>query len=102
MFMLQKLSKQGFLSRSTFPRRQMREKINCEVERNCELNINMNTAFAYLFSSAAIYLQTRFGPNRPAADMEGNGEFNFWVTSLRIFGDILEDFWQILEKFVCC
>ena len=23
-------------------------------------------------------LRTRFGPNRPAADMEGNGEFDFW------------------------
>ena len=29
---------------------------------------------------------TRFGPNRPAADMEGNGEFDFWVN--------FEDFWR--------
>ena len=42
--------------------------------------------------------QTRFGPNRPAADMELNGEFDFWMI-LRIFGDILEDFWRIFEVF---
>ena len=41
---------------------------------------------------------TRFGPNRPAADMEGNGEFHFWVI-FRIFGDILDDFWRIFEEF---
>ena len=29
---------------------------------------------------------TRFGPYRVAADMEGNGEFDFWV--------IFEDFWR--------
>ena len=26
--------------------------------------------------------RTRYGPNRPAADMEGNGEF-FWVRAIR-------------------
>ena len=41
---------------------------------------------------------TRFGPNRPAAEMEGNGEFDFWII-LRIFGDILEDFWRSFEEF---
>ena len=35
--------------------------------------------------------ETRFGPNRPAADMEGYGEFHFWV----IFGDIFEDFLEV-------
>ena len=30
--------------------------------------------------------------------MEGNGEFDFWMI-LRIFGDILEDFWRIFEVF---
>ena len=34
---------------------------------------------------------TRFGPNRPAAEMDGNGEFDFWV--------IYEEFWRIFEKF---
>jgi len=38
----------------------------------------------YGFSYA---LETRFRPNRPAADMEANGEFDFWV--------IYEDFWRI-------
>ena len=48
---------------------------------------------------------TRFGPNRVAADMEGNGEFDF----LEIFEDFwriswrfLEFFWGILEKLVRC
>ena len=45
-----------------------------------------------------MYVKTRFGPNRPAADMEGNGEFHFWVI-FRIFGDILDDFWRIFEEF---
>ena len=31
-------------------------------------------------------MKTRFGPNRVAADTEGNGEFDFWV--------IFEDFWR--------
>ena len=35
--------------------------------------------------------QTRYGPNRPAADMEGNGEFDFRV----IFRDICEMFEDI-------
>ena len=49
--------------------------------------------------------KTRFGPTRPAADMEGNGEFHFWV----IFEDfwrhcwrLLKNFWGILEKFDHC
>ena len=42
---------------------------------------------------------TRFGPYRVAADMEGNGDFDFW-SFLRIFGDILEDFWRIFEEFL--
>ena len=48
---------------------------------------------------------TRFGPNRVAADMEGNGEFDF----LEIFEDFwriswrfLEIVWGILEKLVRC
>ena len=35
-------------------------------------------------------MSTRFGPNRPAADMEGNGDF------LEIF----EDFWKISWRFL--
>ena len=30
---------------------------------------------------------TRFGPNRVAADMEGNGEFDFLEIFWRFFGD---------------
>ena len=37
---------------------------------------------------------TRFRPNRVAADMEGDGEFDFWIFS--------EIFWQILKKLVHC
>ena len=33
--------------------------------------------------------ETRFGPYRVAADMEGNGEFE---TFIRIFGEIIDDF----------
>ena len=44
---------------------------------------------------AAVVISTRFGPKRVAADMEGNGEFNF-ERFIRILGDILEDF---LENF---
>ena len=35
---------------------------------------------------------TRFGPNRPAADMKGNGEFDFRV--------IYEDFCRIVQVFL--
>ena len=38
---------------------------------------------------------TRYGPNRPAADMENLNFGGF----LRIFGDLLEDFWSIFEEF---
>ena len=38
---------------------------------------------------------TRFGPNRIAADMEGNGELDFW----RIFENVLENFWRFFEEF---
>ena len=34
---------------------------------------------------------TRFRTNRPAADMEVNGEFDFWV--------IFEDFWRTFKDF---
>ena len=34
---------------------------------------------------------TRFEPNRPAADKEGNGEFDFWVSH--------EEFWRIVDEF---
>ena len=38
---------------------------------------------------------TRFGPNRVAADMEGNGEFDF----LEIFDDFWRISWRFLEIF---
>ena len=44
--------------------------------------------------------ETRFGPNRAAADMEGGGEFHFWVINedfWRIFGDdwrLFMEFWR--------
>ena len=37
---------------------------------------------------------TRFGPKRVAADMEGSGDLIF-ERFIRIFGDILEDFWTV-------
>ena len=37
-------------------------------------------------------LKTRFGPKRVAADMEGNGEFDFL--------EIFEDFWRISWRFL--
>ena len=39
--------------------------------------------------------QTRFGPNRVAADMEGCGEFDF----KGIFGEIFDKFVEFLETF---
>ena len=42
--------------------------------------------------------KTRFGPNRPAADMEGNGEFDFLVI-YEDFWRVFEDFWRICEEF---
>ena len=64
-------------------------------------------------------IKTRFGPNRPAADMEGNGEFgflviyeDFWINFaivgefvkifgefLKIFGEFFEDFGEFLTSF---
>ena len=41
---------------------------------------------------------TRFGPNRPAADTEGNGKFDFWVI-YKDFWRVFEDFWRIFEDF---
>ena len=41
---------------------------------------------------------TRFGPNRPAADIEGNGEFDFLVI-YEDFWRVTEDFWRIVEEF---
>ena len=38
-------------------------------------------------------IKTRFGPNRPAADMEGIDFLRF------LEGDILEDFWRTFEEF---
>ena len=35
--------------------------------------------------------KTRFGPNRVAADMEGNGEFDLKVIFLETFVDICEE-----------
>ena len=42
--------------------------------------------------------QKRFGPHRPAANIEGNGEFDFWVIDEE-FLRICEDFWRVLEEF---
>ena len=38
---------------------------------------------------------TRYGPNRPAADMEGNGEFNIWWF-MKFFGE----FFKIFENLM--
>ena len=41
--------------------------------------------------------EIRFRLDRPAADMEGNGEFDilgFLETYLRIFGDFFDEFWR--------
>ena len=32
-----------------------------------------------LVTSRSLRILTRFGPNRVAADMEGNREFDFWM-----------------------
>ena len=48
------------------------------------------------FLAAAV--ETRFGPNRPAADMEGNVEFDFLVI-YEDFWRVVEDFWRIVEEF---
>ena len=39
---------------------------------------------------------TRFRPKRPAADMEGNGEFDFWV---KILEDVLRFFAEFWRKW---
>ena len=44
---------------------------------------------------------TRFGPNRVAADMEGNVEFGFWVI-YEYFGGFLERVKEILGNFELC
>ena len=41
------------------------------------------------------YTATRIGPNRVAADLEGNGEFDFGV-NFRIFGEFLRNFVEII------
>ena len=46
----------------------------------------------FLYDTLVNISITRFGPNRPAADMEGNGEFNFCL--------IYEDFWRIFWEFL--
>ena len=49
-------------------------------------------------SDLVSYATTRFGPNRPAADIEGNGEFDFWVIYeeyLRIFGEFVRIFGEL-------
>ena len=54
------------------------------------------------WDSSATYFgnleEPRFGPNRPAADMEDIRKFDFWV----IFEDLLENFLGILVKLVRC
>ena len=50
-----------------------------------------NLSKSHLAGRDMISSETRFGPNRVAADMEGNGEFDFW--------EIYEDFWQLFEEF---
>ena len=45
---------------------------------------------------------TRFGPNRPAADMEGYGEFDFWVIYKEFgefFGEFLRNFGKYFRNF---
>ena len=49
-------------------------------------------------SAAETRFGPRFGPKRVVADMEGNGELIF-ERFIRIFGDILEDFWAMFEEF---
>ena len=54
-------------------------------------------------------VSTSFGPNRPAADMEGNGEFHFcfiyedflriFRKLMKIFGDFLMTFGEFLRIF---
>ena len=57
-----------------------------------QLELVTNTAYLFPISPS---LKTRFGPNRVAADMEENGEFDFWVIYedfLRYFGEIKGNF----------
>ena len=44
----------------------------------------MNQMVLWYFEEA--FIKTRFGPNRPAADMEEKGEYDFWV--------IYEEIWK--------
>ena len=45
-------------------------------------------------ATKVVFKTTRYGPNRVAADMVGNGGFNF----LEIL--IYQDFWRIFEGFL--
>ena len=47
-------------------------------------------ALSYLKTISKWYT-TRLGPNRVAADMEGNGEFDFFLCFIRVFGEILAE-----------
>ena len=48
--------------------------ISCELPAYQKLTFKGVSAF---FLAGAVSERTRFGLNRPAADMEGNGEFDF-------------------------
>ena len=55
-----------------------------------------------LVLSDLIYITTRFGPNIPAADMEGNGELDFsgfFEPFLRIFGDFFGELGLHWDKY---
>ena len=58
----------------------------------------MHIFFSIIVIQTSIYTlisKTRYGPNIPAADMEGNGYFDFW-RFLEIF---LENCWRIFDEF---
>ena len=44
--------------------------------------------------SSPSIMSCMFGPNRVAADIEGNGEFEFIGRFIRVFGQFLEEFWR--------
>ena len=72
------------------------ESLVISIEMNCVyiLGIKLTSAAWKLL----LQTKTRFGPNRPAADMEGNGEFDFWVI-YEYFSRICEDVWRFFEEF---